>query len=478
MEGKEMLLFSTILKIDKSLTKDDFLNLVIEWNQGSPHENNVIRNLKWDGSYNQKFGDETISLEFKEYRNEEIVAVRYAKKLDDGIIWKTDYIMNFKDYKMSIMLDRSFTEDAIGVDPSFTTPLFIKLLIEKGYVVNDNDLPVIMEPHMIDCENLNVLTAVINETKTYDLPIVYVSKTFSNKIPIDINKLAYALKGVAHIFVQSDLRTNTLIREQCDNANEYNGAIGIYYQSDLMKHKRFLNYEYFDPTITRQNIVKDIINFTNQQSIDPLYTWDGVTTFLLKDRFKSQKDKRTKAERTKEETDELLESFSSDFDALTEENSRLRDNISDLENELAFYKDAFNKKTVNDSGFLSNGSEKEFFQDEKKELILSVLSDSLASIKEDTRRKHIVQDTIRQNTIKDVLGKKREEVKRLLTDYSGLNGKLKQELQQLGFAITEDGKHYKLTYFNDKRYIIHMAKTPSDGRAGKNNVSNINNKVF
>ena len=35
MEGKEMLLFSTILKIDKSLTKDDFLNLVIEWNQGS-----------------------------------------------------------------------------------------------------------------------------------------------------------------------------------------------------------------------------------------------------------------------------------------------------------------------------------------------------------------------------------------------------------------------------------------------------------
>lgn len=478
MEGKEMLLFSTILKIDKSLTKDDFLNLVIEWNQGSPHENNVIPNLNWDGSYNQKFGDETISLEFKEYRNEEIIAVRYVKKLDDGIIWKTDYIMNFRDYKMSIMLDRSFTEDAIGVDPSFTTPLFIKLLIEKGYVVNDNDLPVIMEPHMIDCENLNVLTAVINETKTYDLPIVYVSKTFSNKIPIDINKLAYALKGVAHIFVQSDLRTNTLIREQCDNANEYNGAIGIYYQSDLMKHKRFLNYEYFDPTITRQNIVKDIINFTNQQNIDPLYTWDGVTTFLLKDRFKSQKDKRTKAERTKEETDELLESFSSDFDALTEENSRLRDNISDLENELAFYKDAFNKKTVNDSGFLSNGSEKEFFQDEKKELILSVLSDSLASIKEDTRRKHIVQDIIQQNTIKDVLGKKREEVKRLLTDYSGINGKLRQELQQLGFTITEDGKHYKLTYFNDKRYIIHMAKTPSDGRAGKNNVSNINNKVF
>lgn len=473
-----MLLFSTILKIDKSLTKDSFLNLVIEWNQGSPHKDNVISDLNWNGSYNQKFGDDTISLEFKEYRNEEIVAVRYVKKLDDGIIWKTDYIMNFKDYKMSIMLDRSFTEDAIGVDPSFTTPLFIRLLIEKEFVVNDNDLPVLMTPHLIDFKNISILTDVINDTKFYDLPVVYVSKTFSNNIPIDVDKLAYALKGVAHIFVQEDLETNTFIREQCNSTNEYNGAIGIYYQSDVVKHKRFLNYEHFDPTITRQNIVKEIINFTNQQSIDPLYTWDGVLTSLLRDRFESQKSKRTKAERTKEETEELLDSFSNDFDALTEENGRLRSSISDLESELAFYRDAFNKKTVNDSGFLSSGSEKEFFQDEKKELILSVLSDSLANILDDTRKKHIVQDIIQQNTIKEILSKKREEVKRLLTDYSGLTGKLKQELQQLGFTITEDGKHYKLTYFNDKRYIIHMAKTPSDGRAGKNIVSDINNKVF
>lgn len=46
-----MLLFSTILNIDKSLTKDDFLNLIIEWNQKSPHDDNVIPDLSWDGSY-------------------------------------------------------------------------------------------------------------------------------------------------------------------------------------------------------------------------------------------------------------------------------------------------------------------------------------------------------------------------------------------------------------------------------------------
>lgn len=473
-----MLLFSTILNIDKSLTKDDFLNLVIEWNQKSPHNDNVIPDLSWDGSYDQKFGNEKVSLEFKEYRNEDIIAVRYMKKLDDGILWNTDYVMNFRDYKMSIMLDRSFTDDAIGVDPSFTTPLFIKLLIEKGYVLDDNDLPVVMDPHLIDFENVNILTEVINGAKTYDLPVVYVSKTFSDKIPIDINKLAYALKGVAHIFVQGNLGINTFIREQCNSTNEYNGAIGIYYQSDVMKHKRFLNYEYFDPTITRQNIVKEIINFTNQQSIDPLYTWDGVLTSLLRDRFESQKTKRTKAERTKEETEELLDSFSNDFDALTEENGRLRSNISDLEQELACYKNFFNSKEDSDSSFISSGSEEEFFQGEKKAFVLSVLSDSLQNIQDGTRKKDIIQDIIQQNGSENILNHKRDQIKRLLTNYSGLNGKLKQELKQLGFTVTEEGKHYKLTYFDDNRYTITMAKTPSDGRAGKNNISEINKKVF
>ena len=39
-----MLLFSTILEIDKKLTKDDFINLVIEWNQKG-HPESVISGL-------------------------------------------------------------------------------------------------------------------------------------------------------------------------------------------------------------------------------------------------------------------------------------------------------------------------------------------------------------------------------------------------------------------------------------------------
>ena len=45
---------------------------------------------------------------------------------------------------------------------------------------------------------------------------------------------------------------------------------------------------------------------------------------------------------------------------------------------------------------------------------------------------------------------------------------MRQQLLELGFEITEDGKHYRLTYYGDGRYKTTIAKTGSDWREGKN----------
>lgn len=47
-----MLLFSTLLDINDTLSKDDFINLILEWNQSSPHENNIIKGITWNGERN------------------------------------------------------------------------------------------------------------------------------------------------------------------------------------------------------------------------------------------------------------------------------------------------------------------------------------------------------------------------------------------------------------------------------------------
>ena len=102
-----MLLFSTILDIERTLTKDDFIKLVIEWNQGSPHESNIIPGINWNGEHNIKYGNEKLWMDIEEYRNKNIIAVRFEKTEEDGAVWDTDYVMNFQEMKMSIRLDRS-----------------------------------------------------------------------------------------------------------------------------------------------------------------------------------------------------------------------------------------------------------------------------------------------------------------------------------------------------------------------------------
>ena len=55
---------------------------------------------------------------------------------------------------------------------------------------------------------------------------------------------------------------------------------------------------------------------------------------------------------------------------------------------------------------------------------------------------------------------------------------LRQGLADIGFTITEDGKHYKLTYYGDSRYWTALSKTPSDTREGKNAASIIINGML
>ena len=80
----------------------------------------------------------------------------------------------------------------------------------------------------------------------------------------------------------------------------------------------------------------------------------------------------------------------------------------------------------------------------------------------------VIEDVIRENDCKKTAGEKAEKLKNLLKGYKPLSGSLKRELQNMGFEITDDGKHSKLTYYGDSRYMATLAKTPSDGRSGSN----------
>lgn len=317
-----MLLFSTVLNINKRLTKESFIKLVIEWNQSSPHTGNVITGIQWHGEKNIRYGNDDLWLDIEEYRNRNIIAARYEKKEADGSVWDTDYVMNFETKKMAVRLDRSYTEDALEADPKFSTPHFITLLIERGYLEDDNGLPVQREATIIDEDNIELAADVINGVSHYRLPVVYISKTRENTDPVNVPFLCSKLKGVAHVLLEGEADLNTELRQRCNDNNEYYGAVGIYFPTKASPYRRYLyrSVDGYDDNLFAK-IVRTVTQYCNAQMVDTLLTWQGVNNAVLRDRLAAQRQERLDAEaaqkRAETEVTKLL-------DSLDDEEKRIR----------------------------------------------------------------------------------------------------------------------------------------------------------
>ena len=481
-----MLLYSTILKVNNSLTKDKFIQLVIGWNQSSPHEDNVIPNLNWNGERNIRFGDEWLWMDIEEYRNKNIIAVRYEKKETDGAVWDTDYVMNFDEMKMAIRLDRSYTEDALMENPSFSTPHFLTLLIENGYLVDDYDFPILKKPILINGNNLNQLIDVINGKKRYRLPIVYVSKTVFNKDPLNCSFLCSKLKGAAHVLLQQDRSDNFAIRTSCDDNNEYFGGIGIYFPNG--RHRRYIYREYEnEDSILLNKVTNAVFRYMNAQTIPQLYTWAGVNNSLLRDKWSSNREEKMAAETARQHAEAEIQEYQETFD---EENDKLQSENDDLQNRIEeLTREVYSLQQENQGlrtklsdtenvPIIFLGDEEEFYQGEIREMVLDAVNEKLKNTKEKTRRSDVYRDILKKNNYQGLTAKRIETIKNLLKDYKTMSGTLRQQLMDLGFVITEEGKHYRLTYYGDGRYKTTFAKTGSDNREGRNNAAVIAKNMF
>jgi len=487
-----MLLFSTLLDINDTLTKDAFIQSVIDWNQGSPHEANIIPGIKWNGEHNVRYGNKNMWLDIQEYRNGNIIAVRYEKTEEDGVVWDTDYVMNFNEMRMAIRLDRSYLADALTVDPKFSTPHYIALLSDRGYLIDDGDLPTSRFPSFIDKTNIDILGSIINDSKRYKLPVVYVSKNYDNSDPVDVKLLAKRLRGAAHVLVQKGKWLNQRIRQTCNNNNEYSGAVGVYFPNLAVQSKRFFyraakGYD----QVMLDKVVRAVINYGISQKVDTLYTYQGVAYAMFLDRWKSRGEdlieleraknsaefaqelaemERDEAEKRREEADQLV-------DSTDEEIAEMRLKIEDLsqQNELLTAEVASlrAKLTGLDSQpIIYMGDEDDFFPGEIKDIVLRTL-DKASKDNPKSRRASVLSDIVRNNNYEHILDDKGKELKNKLRGYRSMSGSLRRYLEKLGLVITEEGKHYRMTYYGDARYHTTLSKTSSDIREGENSAMQI-----
>lgn len=434
--------------------------------------------INWNGEYNIKYGNDRLSLEFVDYPDKQIMAVRH-EKVNQAMQLSGIQIMiiNFEKQQIAIRLDRTYKEEALVMNGKFSTPHFITLLIEGRYLADDYNLPVLRSPIFISDEQSVVIADVVEHTEKYQLPVIYVSKTSDDKEVVDTDWLASRLKGAAHILVEKDKENCRMCSNICKETKEEFGAVRIYFPAESMSRKRFLyRSANGDSNIRLEKIITNVIQYWNAQSMDILYTWQGVNNAVLNLNLDRQIAKYQEAESARQSAKKEVDQVYNEFD---EDLKKMQQKLEELTrtNETLMIENSVMRAKMNSTEalpILYQGNEEDFYPDEIQDMILSILEEAFSNTESKTRRADILSDIIENNQYQHLSEKRKQKVKAIFKGYKNLSGAIKQELMELGITISEDGKHYKLTYNNDPRYMVTVGKTPSDNRAGNNNAALIN----
>ena len=153
------------------------------------------------------------------------------------------------------------------------------------------------------------------------------------------------------------------------------------------------------------------------------------------------------------------------YDSLKEEHEKLQKYVADMVQPPRVEYDG--------EQFIDPGRENDFYTGERRDIVLSVLEDSLSSLKKGSRRHDIVASVLAANDSGERQKKRAKEMKAILRGYVSMDASVRNRLQKFGFVISGSGKHYELTYYGDNRYVYTIAKTASDARAGMNAASAI-----
>lgn len=468
-----MLLFLTKLPVNNVLTNDEFVKLVVRWNQGSPHDK--MESICWDGhSKNVKYEEGKKFFAIEELRAHNTVAARFRKEDENGIIWTSDFILNNNEKRLVVRLDRETTEDTTIFVPKFNVPHLVKMLIRGNYLESDKEFEISDKVIAITKENYKLMEYIIQKKEKYMLPIVYVTKTWAGNYPLNTEKLSKRLQGVAHVLQETDSVVSKLLKDSCDGKNVHHGGIGIYYPNKAAACKRFNSARYLgNEDALIEKIVRNVYRYSNQQIQERIYTWDGIQNELLSLRYKSLEIKRKEILDENEELYDVFdEQLSEQAKTIEEQNRR----IAALEQENYGLRNKIDG--MDEVPLLYFGEEEELYDGEIREIVLDILSEHLKTQKAKSRRSHIINDLLENNEFQNIPEIKRTEIRKIFKGYSSLTTAMKQSLRELGFEIKSDHKHYKLEYYGDSRYIATASKTGSDCRAGENLISEITKNIL
>ena len=466
-----MILLNVKYKCTERFEKEDFYPFVFDWIVNTKDLRYYMDLQEQDYDNYQIYEYQKKKLYFVDYSDAGILAAYHTDTDLDGTEWKLSVVFKPELHELYVQMSNSETTESGRYLRKFKKPDLIDELVDMKIIRKDGNIRIQYESHDVEKGNLEEIEKIIEGSAGNVLPVIYLSTTPYGYYAADPEALADRYAGMAHVFTQRDEEISYILKDKYGNRAAYGGSIVTYFPVKSLQ-PNVIVYGRFDERETNNRISKGINFYYKSQNYGQMTTYDEISSVVISGRNKnliSQNEQIIEEnQKISNENKAVYETFDLDLKKTDEENARLKERVADLETENRILKERLN--AINEKPLLVYGTEEEVYPGEIKELLIDVLKN--VGLKEGSRRADIITDILDSNRTDSSLENRHEELRSILNNYRGLDSDQINRLERLGFTVTSDGKHHKLTYHDD-RYIATLAKTSSDVRAGKNAVSTI-----
>lgn len=468
-----MLAFATDFPVVRTSANDDFLQAVGSWILQSPHTsfvNDDLQPLLSLKDFVHEKNNERVEMLRFDSRSESGSAIRHLRH-DQGLDWTINIVFN-----------QNTSESWIGIQlfcesrhpsarlPPAKKPYIVKTLLGTLGGGDDGILAVQDTPHILSDLEIDVAARLISGDAKIRLPIVYISCGFDGSYLVDANNLARQLSGMAHVVLEPNRPFSNRLKIEVRGENVYGGTVGVYWPDGGGRRSYFLGERYDSPIEITPAITEEVRTaLANRRPLEHC-TWSHVLEISSHQAIEELKASGSR------EVDKYIATFDKELRAKQDRLEAAEKEIRRLQSELQIYEA---QSSSRGASLLNGGTEHDFFPNEIFAITRDALSYARQHVPDDSRRQHVLDALLDANPARsDLASAKKEQLKQLLRGKKKIDSKTRRQLESLGFAISEDGKHHKLVYQGDERYVFPLPKSGSDHRGGLNAASDIGRMLF
>ena len=456
-----MLSFATEFPVEATRTSVDFLAAVREWLLGSPHtafEASDLSEIEAKDEFSAKKSNELIETLKYQATGNDMAAIRYTK-LDRGLEWVSTIVFSRGQPSWIGIRTSCESQHPAAKLPIAKKPVFVQTFLTRLGGGADGEIKVQAIPLRLTNSDIPLAARCVSGRAGCRLPLVYVSARFQGGHLVNVDSLAEALAGMAHVVVEPNRPFSVRLMSEVNSQNVYGGAIGVYWPEGGGRRSFFLHHESESPSEMERAVVEEVRSALVNRRPLARVTWSAVQELISRRTFAALRDQgSTEVQRYVDEFDKELKSKQEELEDAERE-------IARLEAEVRKYQ----AQSPMQSGlFLQTAPEQDLYAGELLGVVGDAIADAVTRVTEDSRRQHILKSIVAANPPTGEAEAMRNRLKSLLRDFRSMEAKVRSALQDMGFEISEEEKHYKIVFQGDERYTFTMPKSGSDHRGGLN----------